>query len=332
MFNSIFMRREKFVFNQQSLQYDRVVEPLRYTILRGLAFCCAAALTGLLMVVLTHHYFPSPTEVLLAQENDILRDQIDESGREFEELSSVLANLQERDAAAHRMIFGMEPIDKDVWQGGRGGHDAYNELRALPRSGERMAQLREKVDQFKHQLDLQSRSLDSITIMAEQKEDMLASIPSIKPIRSDKFSRKIENLSGFGFRVHPIHKVKKMHYGIDFNCAKNTPIRASGKGKVVMAANNAGFGKCVIIDHGYGFQSLYAHMESFSVKYGQEVKRGMIIGRVGSSGLSTGDHLHYEVRKNGQRVNPIQYCYDGLTTKEYSELVNASQVSNQSFD
>ncbi len=326
------MRREKFVFNQQTLQYDRVVEPLRYTILRGLAFCCAAMLTGLLMVVLTHHYFPSPTEVLLAQENDILRDQIDERAQDFEELSSVLANLQERDAAAHRMIFGMEPIDKDVWQGGRGGHDAYNELRTLPRSGERMAQLREKVDQFKYQLDLQSRSLDSITIMAEQKEDMLASIPSIKPIRSDKYSRKIENLSGFGYRVHPIHKVKKMHYGIDFNCAKNTPIRASGKGKVTLAGKNAGYGNCVIIDHGYGFKSLYAHMSSISVKRGQVIERGTLVGRVGSTGLSTGDHLHYEIHKNGVPVNPIQYCYDGLSTEEYSELVNASQVSNQSFD
>lgn len=326
------MRREKFVFNQQTLQYDRVVEPLRYTILRGLAFCCAAILTGLLMVVLTHHYFPSPTEVLLAQENDILRDQIEERGQDFEELSSVLLNLQERDAAAHRMIFGMEPIDKDVWKGGRGGHDAYNELRALPRSGEQMAQLREKVDQFKYQLDLQSRSLDSITIMAEQKEDMLASIPSIKPIRSDKYSRKIENLSGFGYRVHPVYKVKKMHYGIDFNCAKNTPIQAAGKGKVILAGNNAGYGKCVIIDHGYGFKSLYAHMSEITVKRGQQIERGTLVGKVGSTGLSTGDHLHFEVHKNGVRVDPIQYCYDGLSTEEYSELVNASQVSNQSFD
>lgn len=326
------MRREKFVFNQQTLQYDRVVEPLRYTILRGVAFCCAAMLTGLLMVVLTHHYFPSPNEVLLAQENDILRDQIDERAHDFEELSSVLANLQERDAAAHRMIFGMEPIDKDVWKGGRGGHDAYNELRALPRSGEQMAQLRERVDQFKYQLDLQSRSLDSITIMAEQKEDMLASIPSIKPIRSDKYSRKIENLSGFGYRVHPVYKVKKMHYGIDFNCARGTPIQASGKGKVEYAGKRSDYGNCVIIDHGYGFKSLYGHMSEITVKKGQDIDRGVMVGKVGSTGLSTGDHLHYEVHKNGVRVNPIQYCYDGLSTEEYSELVNASQVSNQSFD
>jgi len=326
------MRREKFVFNQQTLQYDRVVEPLKYTILRGFVFCFAALLTAAVLMVVIHRYFPSPNEVMLAGENDILRDQIKDLESSFGDLSSVLANLQERDAAAHRMIFGMEPIDKDVWKGGRGGHDAYDDLRELPRSGEQMAQLREKVDRFKHQLDLQSRSLDSITVMAERKEDMLASIPSIKPIRSDRYSRNIQNLSGFGYRVHPIYKVKKMHYGIDFNCAKNTPIRATGKGKVVMAGKNAGFGNCVIIDHGYGYKSLYAHMETIGVKYGEQVERGATIGKVGSTGQSTGDHLHYEVRKNGERVDPIQYCYDGLSTEEYSELVNASQASNQSWD
>lgn len=326
------MRREKFVFNQQTLQYDRVVEPLRYTILRAAMFCFAALLTAAVLMVVIHRYFPSPNEVMLASENDVLRSQIAELQGEFGDLSAVLANLQERDAAAHRMIFGMEPIDKDVWQGGRGGHDAYDDLRELPRSGEHMAQLREKVDRFKHQLDLQSRSLDSITIMAERKEDMLASIPSIKPIRSDKYSRKIESLSGFGYRIHPIYKVKKMHYGIDFNCIKGTPVQASGKGKVILAGRNAGFGNCVIIDHGYGFKSLYAHLESIDVKYGEQVKRGALIGKVGSTGQSTGDHLHYEVHKNGVKVDPIQYCYDGLTTGEYAELVNASQVSNQSWD
>jgi prefoldin subunit 5 len=330
--NHNFMRREKFVFNQQSLQYDRVVEPLRYTILRGVVFCFAALLTAAVLMVVIHQYFPSPNEVMLANENDILRDQIKELEGSFGELSSVLANIQERDAAVHRMAFKMNPIDKDVWQGGRGGHDAYDDLRELPRSGERMAQLREQVDQFKYQLDLQSRSLDSITIMVQNKEDMLASIPSIKPIRSDKYNRKIENLSGFGYRIHPIYGNKKMHYGIDFNCAKNTSIQASGKGKVILAGNNAGYGKCVIIDHGYGYKSLYGHLETISVKRGQTVERGAIIGKVGSTGQSTGDHLHYEIHKNNVPVDPIQYCYDGLSTKEYSELVKASQMSNQSWD
>ena len=326
------MRREKFVFNQQTLQYDRVVEPLRYTILRGVAFCFAALLTAGVLMVVIHRFFPSPNEVMLANENDILRDQIAEMDDMYTELSAVVGNLQHRDRALYRMSFGAEPIDDNVWQGGRGGHDAYDDLRELPRSGDRMAQLREKVDQLRYQMDLQSRSLDSITVMAQNKEDRLASIPSIKPIRRDKYSRKIENLSGYGYRIHPIHKVKKMHYGIDFNCARGTAIQATGKGKVVLAGKNAGFGNCVIIDHGYGYKSLYGHMSEILVKHGQEVTRGEILGKVGSTGISSGDHLHYEIRKNGERVNPIQYCYDGLSTEEYAKLVAASKTTNQSWD
>jgi hypothetical protein len=326
------MRREKFIFNQQTLQYDRVVEPLRYTILRIFGFFCAAAVTAVIMLLLVHRYFPSPSERMLMQENDVLRAEIASIQGEFSDLSAVLENLQERDAAAHRMVFGMEPIDEDVWQGGRGGHDAYEDLRELPRSGDYIAQLRENVDRLKYQMDLQSRSLDSITMMAEQKEDMLASIPSIKPIRSDRFSRKLENLSGFGPRIHPVYKVKKMHYGIDFNCARGTPIQASGKGKVKWAGVRGHLGKCVIIDHGYGFESVYGHMSEVLVKRGQEVERGVTIGKVGSTGLSTGSHLHYEIHKDGVKVDPIQYCYDGLSTEEYAELVAASKQANQSFD
>ena len=326
------MRREKFVFNQRTLQYDRVVEPLSYTLLRIFGFVCAACLTAVLMLLVVHRYFPSPSERLLMQENDVLRGEIDALRADFDQLSLVLGNVQERDAYAHRMVFGMEPIDPSIWNGGRGGHDAYADLRALPRTGEEIADLHEQVDRFRHQLDLQSRSLDSITLMAEAKEDMLASIPSIKPIRKDKFNRKLENLSGYGYRIHPVHKISKMHWGVDFNCRKGTKIQATGKGKVVTAGVHAGYGNCVIIDHGYGYRSLYAHMSEINVKRGQTVDRGEVLGLVGSTGLSTGDHLHYEVMKDGQKVDPIQYCHDGLTPEEYEQMVVASRQSNQSFD
>lgn len=326
------MRREKFVFNQSTLQYDRVVEPLRYTILRYSAFACGMLLIAGVFTVLIHRYFPSPSERMARQENKIMRNQLQEMEGELELYSSVLGNIQLRDASAHRVVFGMEPIDEAIWEGGRGGHDKYEDLRALPMSGERIAGLREKMDRFRHQLDVQSRSLDSIMIMAEQKEEMLASIPSIKPIRRDLYARKIENLSGFGYRLHPIHKVQKMHYGIDFNCKEGTPIQATGKGKVIRASYHKEFGNHVVIDHGFGFESTYAHMSEMMVKRGDEVERGVEIGLVGSTGSSTGDHLHYEIRKNGVRVDPIQYCYDGLTTEEYAALVEASKQNNMSFD
>lgn len=326
------MRREKFVFNQQTLQYDRVIEPLRYTILRGVAFCCAAMVTAFLMVVVIHAYFPSPKERLLMQELDIVVGENKQLQGEVLAMGDVLESIQERDAGVYRMMFREEPIDRDIWQGGRGGHDAYSNLREFPHVGEQIASTRSKLDDLKHRLDLQSRSLDDVTTMIVNKEDRIASVPSIKPIRSDQFNRKIENLSGFGMRLHPIHGVHKMHYGIDFNCRKGTPIQASGKGKVIWSGNRGDYGKCVIIDHGYGFKSLYGHMSEILVKKGVQVERGAKIGLVGSTGGSTGDHLHYEVHKDGKQVDPIQFCYDGLSTEEYAQLVNASKVSNKSWD
>ncbi|MEL6358018.1 MAG: M23 family metallopeptidase, partial [Bacteroidota bacterium] len=246
------MRREKFVFNRQNLRYEKVVEPLKYTLLRIFGFFCAAVFTAVLMLMLAHRYFPSPAEKMLIQENDLLRQEIDEVEGQIVELSSILGNLQERDAYAHRMIFGMRPIDKDVWEGGVGGHDAYDNLRDLPRSGEYMASLREKLDKLRHRMDVQSRSLDSISLMANRKEDMLASIPSIKPVRSDKVSRGLLQLSGFGYRIHPIFKTRRMHYGIDFNAPKGTHIQATGKGVVEVAGNRKdGYGNVVIINHGF---------------------------------------------------------------------------------
>jgi murein DD-endopeptidase MepM/ murein hydrolase activator NlpD len=195
-----------------------------------------------------------------------------------------------------------------------------------------MAEMRQKMDRLKHQMNLQSRSLDSITMMAKDKEMMLASIPSIKPIRSDKLNRTIKLLSGFGPRIHPIHKVRKMHWGIDFSAPSNTPIQATGAGKVTFSGRKSGYGNCVEIDHGYGYKTLYAHMSTIEVERGEEVVRGEMIGRVGSTGTSTAPHCHYEITLRGQKVDPIQYCLDGLTPGEYQELVELAAVQNQSFD
>lgn len=326
------MRREKFVFNQRTLQYDRVVEPLSFTLLRFFGFLCAVVLTGLLLMAAVHQYLPSPTERALQQELEVARAENEALSTQYEELSDVVHHLHERSNNTVRLALRMDPVDDVVFEGGRGGHDAYQNLRSFENVGADMADLRQKVDRIRHQIDLHSRSIDEVVATAKRKEDMLASIPSIKPIRGDQFSRKMENLSGFGYRVHPIHGVNKMHYGIDFNCRKGTEIQASGKGVVVSAGQQAGYGKCVVIDHGYGFKSRYAHMSSIEVKKGQTVDRGHLLGLVGSTGDSTGDHLHYEIEKDGVKVDPIQYCYDGLSTEEYQELVAAARQVNMSFD
>ena len=326
------MRREKYIYNRQTLRYEKVVEPLSTTLLRIFGFVCAAVFTAFILTLITHRYFPSPSERMLQAENKQQRLQLEHLGEEIDRLGAVLANVQERDAYAHRMIFGMEPIDADVWEGGVGGHEVYDDLRQYKYSGDLMVEMRRKVDRLKHQLNLQSRSLDSITMMAKDKELMLASIPSIKPIRSDKLNRGIKLLSGFGMRIHPVHKVRKMHWGIDFSAPSKTPIQATGAGKVTFAGYKSGYGNCVEIDHGFGYVTLYAHMSKIEVKRGEKVARGQMIGRVGSTGTSTAPHCHYEITLRGKKVDPIQYCLDGLTPNEYQELVEAASVPNQSFD
>jgi len=326
------MRREKFVFNQRTLQYDRVVEPLSFTLLRSFGFLCAVAFAGLLIVAVAHRYFSASEDHALLQELNIAKAENEALAAQYDQLSQVVQQLHERSNNTVRLALRMDPVDDVVFEGGKGGHDAYGNLRSFSTIGSEMADLRQQADRLRHQIDLHSRSLDEVTTEALLREDMLASIPSIKPIRDDQFNRKMENLSGFGFRVHPIHGVNKMHYGIDFNCRKGTEIQSSGKGVVESAGEQSGYGKCVVIDHGYGFKSRYAHMSSIKVKKGQTVDRGHLLGLVGSTGDSTGDHLHYEIEKDGQKVDPIQYCYDGLTTEEYQELVAASRQVNMSFD
>lgn len=325
------MRREKFTYNTQTLRYEKVVEPLSVTILRIFGFICAAVLTGFIFMVLAHRYFPSPNEKALKREVEQMRTELEVAGDNFDALGQVLNKLQERDAYAHRMLFGMDPIDQNVWEGGIGGHDKYKDYRQFRHSGDAIIAIREKVDKLKMQMDLQSKSLDTVITKAKGKEEMFAAIPSIKPVRSDKLARGINLLSGFGYRIHPVYKVPKMHAGIDFTAPRGTNIQATGNGRVVQAGVGSGYGKRVIIDHGYGYQTLYGHMDRIDVQVGDVVKRGQAIGLVGSTGVSTAPHCHYEVIYKNQKIDPIQFVTDGLTPEEYQQLVQAASVENQSL-
>jgi len=327
------MGKEKFIYNTQTLRYEKVVEPLRTRIFRIVGFVCAALFTAFIFTLLSHQIVPSPKEVALKKENEKLSKQIETFDTKYQDLAKVVENIQERDAQAHRMIFGMEPIDEGVWEGGIGGHDKYEEIEKNYSNGALLAETHRRVDKLTRKLVIQSKSLDTILMKAREKEKMLASMPSIKPVRSDKLKRHVSLLSGFGMRIHPIHKVRKMHAGIDFSAPSGTAIQATGDGTVVEVDHRrTGYGYHVVIDHGYGFKTLYGHMREIDVKVGDKVQRGQKIGEVGSTGTSTAPHCHYEVHLKGVKVNPIHYCMDGLSPEEYQELVNAASRANQSFD
>lgn len=326
------MRRERYVFNKQTLRYEKVVEPLSTTLLRVFGFTCAALLSAFFFTLLAHKYFPSPNEKELQAKVERLETFIEtESEQTLGELQDVLGNLQKRDAYVHRMIFGMDPIDENIWNGGTGGHDHYGEFDHYGKSGEIMADIKSRIDRLKHQVNLQSKSLDTIVVLAKDKESLLATMPTIKPVRSDLLNRDLSLLSGFGPRLHPVFKVMRMHNGIDFSAKIGTPIIASGDGKVTRAGRAGGFGNLVVIEHGNGYETYYGHMSKIEVKVGDDVERGQQIGQVGSTGTSTAPHCHYEVHFHGKPVNPLSFVMDGLSPAEYQALTTAAETVNQSL-
>lgn len=327
------MKREKFFYNKQTLQYEKIRLSAKEKLKHVFGFASAIFVTSLLLTLAGWKFFPSPQEEVLIKEIDQFKSELNVVQGDFDLLSKTLANIQDRDRRIHRMVLEMDPIDDNVWEGGVGGSKRYSELQNFSRSGDLMAQLRKKVDKLKRQMVIQSKSFDEIEKMAEGKEKMLASIPSIKPVRSDKLNQRVELLSGFGYRLHPIHKIIKMHAGIDFSAPQGTPIQATGDGVVVEVEDKrGGYGLHVIVDHGYGYRTLYGHMSSAQVRVGEKIKKGHQIGKVGSTGTSTSPHCHYEVHYKGKPVNPVEYVLDGLTPKEYQELVRLSELDNQSFD
>ncbi len=327
------MGKEKFVYNKQTLRYEKVVEPLKIKLLRVFAFTCAVLFFSVIVIAIYNRTFDSPKEQALKRELEQAKTQIYAINNQLDNYTKILENMKDRQEGAFTLAFGMEPIEKDIWQSGVGGVDRYSSLTKYPNTGELMIDATQKADKLGRQMALLSKSLDTIINTAKDREKQFASIPSIKPIREDKLNRSINLLSGFGRRLHPIHKVMKMHNGIDFSAKRGTPIYATGDGKVVLKENKPnGYGKNIVVSHGYGYKTRYAHMSEVLVKNGQEVKKGEIIGKVGSTGTSTAPHLHYEVHYMGRPVNPIHFVLDGLSTEEYQKMIDLSTLNNQSFD
>ena len=325
-------RKEKFVYNIHTLTYEKVVVPFKTRIWQAFGFFSGVVVTSFAMLALLYTFFPSPREQELLREIGQMNDKFQQVNGQVELMNKVLGNLRERDASVHRAVFGMNPIDEDIWMAGVGGHDPHAELNGLKYGGEAIRSSLEKIDLLSYQLALQSQSLDTIQRLANNQQQMLASIPSIKPVREDKLQKSIDALSGFGYRIHPVYKFKKFHAGVDFPARVGTPIQVPGDGVVVETGWHQGYGNCVRVSHGYGYETLYGHMSRITVRQGEKVKKGHKLGEVGDTGLSTAPHLHYEVHYKGKPINPINFCMDGLTPQEYQKLVNSANVSNQSLD
>ncbi|MBK9257435.1 MAG: M23 family metallopeptidase [Saprospiraceae bacterium] len=327
------MKIVKYVYNEHTLQYEVLKVSGKEKFRKSLNFVSAVVFTSVLFFVLAYQYFPTPKERLMERQYEQLQFHVSNLTEDFEALSDNLEDLHQKDGQVHRMIFGMKPVDENVWNGGIGGHNKYSYLENFKETGLIISSALTKVDALKRKMEIQKKSLDSLYTIALTKEKRLASIPSIKPVKEDALKKNVKFLSGFGMRIHPIHKVRKFHKGIDFTAPQGTDIQATGDGKIVsINKTGSGFGKHLMIDHGFGYKTLYAHMHTISVKEGQIVKKGQKIGAVGSTGTSTAPHLHYEIWLNGIAINPVDYVLDGLTASQYQELVKRASVDNQSFD
>jgi hypothetical protein len=327
------MKNVKYVYNEHTLQFEEHKLSRKEKFRKSIYFVSAVMTTAVLMFVLAYQYFPTPKEKVMEDDKKRAEFYLGQLQSELKFLSETIESLHEKDNQINRMILGVKPIDDGLWNGGIGGHDKYKSLENFKETGKLIKENLEKVEELKIKIDIQKKSLDSLYRIAEVKEKKLASIPSIKPVRETSLKKDVKFLSGFGMRIHPIHKLRRFHKGIDFTAPKGTDIQATGNGKVVSINKvGSGYGKHVMIDHGYGYKTLYAHMHTIEIKEGAIVKKGQTIGKVGNTGSSTGDHLHYEVWLNGVAINPIDFCLDGLSAREYQELVKRAATDNQSLD
>ncbi len=326
------MAKKKYKFNSDTLSYERVGISWKERGTKILAYLSSSLALSLIIIIVFLNLYETPKSKALKRENQRLLTQYELMEKDLEKIDKVLSELQQRDDNIYRVIFEAEPIPSTIRKGGFGGTNKYAELEDLG-NNELVLETAKKLDILAKESYIQSKSYDDVMKMAQNKERMLACIPAIQPVANKNLKR---TASGWGYRMHPIYKVRKFHYGMDFTSPIGTPVYSTGDGTVEEVSGSirsrVGFGLVVKIDHGYGYETIYGHLSAFNVKRGQKVKRGDIIGYVGNSGGSTAPHLHYEVHKNGTAVNPAYYYYKDLSPQEYDKMIAISSNIGQTLD
>jgi murein DD-endopeptidase MepM/ murein hydrolase activator NlpD len=323
------MPRLKYKFNPSTLNFEKISYGIRDYTLSALRYLFAGLVIGAIGVVLYASFFKDPETARLSREVKFLKGQIAELNDQIDTLELFVTDLQEKDDNVYRSIFGAEPYPEHLRKGGVGGSDRYRDLRGFVNS-EDIIETQKRINRLQRALVSQSKSFEEVYELAKSKDTMLKCIPAIQPVSNKDLKRLA---SGFGMRIHPIYKIAKMHTGLDFTADIGTEIYATGDGVVEsIESKYSGYGQHVIINHGFGYESLYAHMSRVAVRPGQKVRRGQIIGYVGNTGTSTGPHLHYEVMKNGEKVDPSFYFYSDITPEQYEDMLKRSANAKQSFD
>jgi murein DD-endopeptidase MepM/ murein hydrolase activator NlpD len=324
------MARIKYYYDTETCKYERVKTTTGDIFLNTLGIFLLTLAMAVGLFLIQKNYFESPKELLLKNEVKEMEFYYENALKEVNNLNGQLADMEHRDDNIYRVVLGAEPIEKSIREAGVGGVDRYSDIKEKNIIHEDVIlKLHTAVDKLRRKVYIESKSQDEVVQLAENKEKLFAAIPAIQPVANKEL---IALASGFGMRIHPVYKVKKMHTGVDFAAAIGTPIYATADGLVDrVEVNFSGYGKSIGIDHGFGYRTRYAHMHGFTVRQGQRVKRGELIGYVGDTGLSTAPHLHYEVFINGVHVNPIHYFFNDLNPAEYEKLIELASIENQSL-
>ncbi|HBH84107.1 MAG: peptidase M23 [Bacteroidetes bacterium GWE2_41_25] len=323
------MLRPKYKFNPESLSFDKVRLGIKDILLRFLAYFIGSVIIAFVYWVIFAAFFDSPREKALEREIQQLTIQYDLINREMTDVEKVLEDLQKTDDNLYRTIFEAEPIPATFREGGTGGINRYVNLEGYSNS-DLVIETASRLDKIRKRVYLQSKSFDELINLSHRKEEMLKSVPAILPISNDDLTR---TASGYGLRIHPIYKITKFHSGMDFTAPADTEVYATGDGVIsAVQSSQRGLGKNIIIDHGFGYSSIYAHLSNFNVRKGQKVKRGDVIGYVGNTGTSVANHLHYEIKLNGRNVDPVNYYFEDLTPAEYERMIEIASKTGQSFD
>jgi len=322
------MAKTKYRYDPETLSYEEVEVDAKQRWLFAALFLVLVLIFTTVATLFLNNILPSTSEVAQAQRIEALQGQVAKMSEHVHTMEEVLADLEYRDDNIYRVIFEAEPVDESLRHGGIGGVNRYKNLDDFE-DGELLVSTWRRLDSLSVQMYQQSRSYDAIINMAKQKEEMLAHTPAIQPLANEN----MHIASGFGYRIHPIYKTQKLHTGLDFSAPTGTEIYATGDGVISLAGNRGnGYGNYVIVDHGFNYETLYGHMSEVLVKEGEEVKRGQLIGLVGSTGTSVAPHLHYEVHKKGTPIDPVNFFYNDLTPAEFEEMIRIAAHANQSFD
>lgn len=322
------MRKVYYIYNPKTRTYDRIYPTVRQralSILRRL-FVGMGLGAGSFIVLLW--IFGSPSEKELRIENARLQAQYNVLSHRLEEALGVMQDIQQRDDNLYRVVLQADPVSDAIRKAGYGGTNRYEQLMDMA-NADLVVNTTQKMDMLNRQLYIQSKSFDEVVELCKNHDEMLKCIPAIQPV-SNKDLKK--TASGYGVRIDPIYKTAKFHSGMDFSANPGTPVYATGDGVVKKAGWETGYGNTIEIDHGFGYMTRYAHLNACKARRGQKVVRGEVIGTVGSTGKSTGPHLHYEVHVKGKVQNPVNYYFMDLSAEDYDKMVQIAANHGKVFD